>query len=189
MKRYEVVLLLDPAMKDADRAAVLKELEGALPSGAVESVDTIGLQTLSYDLARLRGNNRAFIVSYVFSLDAEGLLAVKKVLLYNKAILRYNIFAMNAQQEAFVFEKLVKEMEEAVAATEGKKFGQKATFFLSRKNHKYITWKAIPVLNKYVTRFGEIKPRKYTGNTVSVQKKIKQAISRARELWLLQYIK
>ena len=38
MKRYEVVLLLDPAMKDADRAAVLKELEGALPSGAVESV-------------------------------------------------------------------------------------------------------------------------------------------------------
>lgn len=181
MKKYEVVLLLDPSMKDADRATSLKEIEAAVPQ-ALQSVDTIGLQTLSYDLHRLRGNNRAFIVSYVFALDADGLSALKKVLLYNKAILRYTIFAMTAQQETFEFAKLVKEMEDTIASWEGKKFGQKVTFFLSPKNEKYITWKAIPMLNKYVTRFGEIKPRKYTGNSVSVQKKIKSAVSRAREL-------
>lgn len=52
-----------------------------------------------------------------------------------------------------------------------------------------ISWKALPLLQEYMTRFDNIKPRKYAQHSVSVQKKIKKAITRARELGLLAYTK
>ena len=52
-----------------------------------------------------------------------------------------------------------------------------------------ISWKNIELLNQYINRFGSIKPRKYTWNNVTYQKQFRQAIIRARELWLIPYIK
>jgi small subunit ribosomal protein S18 len=52
-----------------------------------------------------------------------------------------------------------------------------------------INWKSITLLQHYITRFGNIKPRKYTGNNVSFQKATRQAIIRARELGLIPYIR
>jgi len=45
-----------------------------------------------------------------------------------------------------------------------------------------ITWKSTVLLQHYITRFGNIKPRKFTGNNVSYQKATRKAIIRAREL-------
>lgn len=52
-----------------------------------------------------------------------------------------------------------------------------------------LSWKATKLLTFYITRFGEIKPRRYMGNTVRQQKKIRQAIIRARELGVIAYTK
>ncbi|OQY38182.1 MAG: hypothetical protein B6229_06600 [Spirochaetaceae bacterium 4572_7] len=40
-----------------------------------------------------------------------------------------------------------------------------------------------------MTRFGSIKPRKYTKNPVKTQKKLRQEIIRARGLGLLEFIR
>jgi len=45
------------------------------------------------------------------------------------------------------------------------------------------------MLKKYITRFGDIKPRKYTRNGVSVQKKLRKEIIRARNFGLVEFIK
>ena len=45
-----------------------------------------------------------------------------------------------------------------------------------------ISRKAIPLLKEYLTRFDNIKPRKYSNHSVAMQKKIRRAIIRAREL-------
>lgn len=50
-------------------------------------------------------------------------------------------------------------------------------------------WKAIGFLNSYVSRFGNLKPRKYTNTTLQQQKALRKHIIRARELGLLAYIK
>ncbi|MEI6773430.1 MAG: hypothetical protein WCL18_00965 [bacterium] len=42
--------------------------------------------------------------------------------------------------------------------------------------------KSIAMLKKYITRFGDIKPREYTHTSVGTQKKLKTVILRAREL-------
>lgn len=54
---------------------------------------------------------------------------------------------------------------------------------------QFINWKSVGLLKKYMTRFGDIKPRAYTFATVTQQKKLKKAISMARELGVLPYIK
>ncbi|HBB04895.1 TPA: hypothetical protein DCZ39_08710 [Patescibacteria group bacterium] len=45
------------------------------------------------------------------------------------------------------------------------------------------------MLKKYITRFGDIKPREYTFNAVGTQKKLKKVILRARELGFIAYKK
>lgn len=50
-----------------------------------------------------------------------------------------------------------------------------------------ISWKSVPLLQEYMTRFDNIKPRKYSKHSVRVQKKMRKAIIRARELGLLAY--
>ncbi len=52
-----------------------------------------------------------------------------------------------------------------------------------------ISWKAIPLLTEYMTRFDNIKPRKYGHHTVRIQKKLRKSLIRARELGLLAYTK
>lgn len=60
-------------------------------------------------------------------------------------------------------------------------------------NHKSIAdlvhRKAVPLLTKYMTRFDDIKPRKYSGHSVAMQKKMRSAIIRAREIGLVAYTK
>jgi len=63
------------------------------------------------------------------------------------------------------------------------------SFFSDKKNDKYINRKSVSMLKKYITRFGDIKPREYTHNSVSTQKKLKTAILRARELGFVAYKK
>jgi ribosomal protein S18 len=43
-------------------------------------------------------------------------------------------------------------------------------------------------LKYYQTRFGDIKPRQYTWNSISTQKALRKEIIRARTLWLLPFI-
>jgi ribosomal protein S18 len=50
-----------------------------------------------------------------------------------------------------------------------------------------ISWKAIPLLKEYMTRFDNIKPRKYSQHSVRIQKKLRKSLIRARELGLLAY--
>jgi ribosomal protein S18 len=62
-------------------------------------------------------------------------------------------------------------------------------FFSDKKNEKYLDRKSVAMLKKYITRFGNIKPREYTHNSVGTQKKLKTAILRARELGFIAYKK
>lgn len=66
---------------------------------------------------------------------------------------------------------------------------KKNTFNTTDKYLEYINWKAIHLLRRYMTRFGNIKAREYTNSSVKTQKAIRQSIIRAREIGLLEYTK
>ncbi len=92
---------------------------------------------------------------------------------------------MDATQPYYKFAALNKELTDIIEAQAAKKLGQKVSFFADKRNAKYLCWKAIPMIKKYVTRFGDMKPRKYTDNSVATQKKLRTIIARVRELGLV----
>ena len=147
----------------------------------------MGLQQLAYNLGNKAWNDKAYVYSYGIQAEPENLEEIKKNVLYNKAIKRYFIFKMDQTDEFVVFAKVNDELKAIIETWDAKKLWQKVVFFSDKKNAKYLNRKSVTMLKKYITRFGDIKPREYTKNAVSTQKKLKTAILRDRELWLLPY--
>lgn len=70
-----------------------------------------------------------------------------------------------------------------------KNINVQSIFAIDDVNDHLINWKAAALLKFHQTRFGDIKPRKYTKVTLKKQKAIRVQIIRARELLLLPYIR
>jgi ribosomal protein S6 len=50
MKKYELVLMVNPSLKEDDRKSLLKEIEDIFAKNILDT-DVIGLQELVYDLS------------------------------------------------------------------------------------------------------------------------------------------
>lgn len=70
----------------------------------------------------------------------------------------------------------------------GYPINRKRRAYLSRKVTE-IDHKNIPLLKRYITEFGQIEPRKRSGNAPATQRMVNIAIKRARHLALLPFIK
>ena len=55
-------------------------------------------------------------------------------------------------------------------------------------NIKYIDYKSVDFLMKFINEQGKILPRRITGNSLKYQKKVACAVKRARQLALLPYV-
>ena len=183
MKNYELVLMLNASVSDAERQEFLNGVES---NCTVLNKDEIWIKTVYFTLKG--GNNKVFFVSYNIEASDKDLDAIRKYLKYNTNLIRYEIFVRSNNHEFFNFEKLQSVFDKTIEEIKDKKYGQKITFFTKEENEKYINWKSIAILKYYLTRFGTIKPRCYTGNSVRVQKKLRKEIIRARGLGLLPFI-
>ena len=188
MKNYELVLLLNPSVQDKEQKEFIAGLEKEIQENIVEK-DDIGLLTLAHDLWEKTGNNKFYFVSYYLKADCDISDKINKFLLYNKVVYRHAIFCMTKKEENLSFEKTNQELQKVIDEWVEKKKGHKMTFFTKSENEKYVSWKSLPMLKKYMTRFGDIKPRKYTGNSVKLQKYLRKIIIRAREMGVLEYVK
>ncbi len=188
MQKYDVVLLVDASLSDTNRKEVVSEFEKLIKKNIIKQ-DDIGLQQLAYNLGNKAWNDKAYVYSYCIEAQAEDLDMIKKNVLYNKAIKRYVIFKMDKNDDFALFEKVNAELNAVIETWDAKKLWQKVNFFSDKKNEKYLDRKSVAMLKKYITRFGNIKPREYTHNSVGTQKKLKTAILRARELGFIAYKK
>ena len=175
--------MLKVSITEAERKAVMSEIESKY---RVLDKDEIGIKDLYYTVKG--GIRQAYFVSYCIELSADDIADLRKSLLYNPTLIHYEIFAREANREFFHFEKLQASFEKAIEDIKDRKFGQKVTFFSKAENAKYINWKSISILKYYLTRFGDIKPRQYTWNSIATQKTLRKEIIRARTLGLLPFI-
>lgn len=188
MKNYELVLLLDPSIQDKEQKEFIAELEAKFKKNIVEK-DDIGILSLTHDLWGKKGNDRFYFLSYYFQGETDMSDVIKEYLLYNKLVYRYFFFVMWKEEEKLSYAKTQEELQKFIDEWKEKKRWTKMWFFLKTENEKYVSWKSIPMLKVYMTRFWDIKPRRYTWNSVTMQKKLRKAIIRSREMWLLEYIK
>ena len=67
-------------------------------------------------------------------------------------------------------------------------FTQKKFCWFRKNNIKYIDYKNPEFLKKFLNEQGKILPRRLTGTSAKYQRKLSQAIKRARQLALLPYV-
>ena len=175
--------MLNVSIAEADRKKFLSELESKFK---VQDKDEIGIKELTFTLKW--GAKQAYLISYHLTLTPTEITNLKQHLLYNPNLIRYEIFSRDTNQEFFHFEKLNKSFEKAIEEIKDKRYGNKLTFFTKSENEKYLNRKSVAILRYYLTRFGDIKPRIYTWNSVKTQKRLRAEIIRARTLGMLPFI-
>lgn len=186
MQKYELVLLLDYKAQDAARKDLLSKFEADFKDSIIKK-DDMWIQDMNHDMKGKKWNDRAYFVSYHVQADSQKLQEIRKNFLYTNVVVRYEIFKMAQEQVFFEFYKLQKELEKIMDSWDDKRFWNRVSFLSHDENAKYINWKSVAILKKYLTRFWDIKPRKYTKNLVRTQKKLRREIIRARGLWLLEF--
>lgn len=60
--------------------------------------------------------------------------------------------------------------------------------WFKKNNIKYVDYKNPDFLKKFLNEQGKILPRRITGTSVKYQRKVSQAVKRARHLALLPYV-
>ena len=66
--------------------------------------------------------------------------------------------------------------------------GFKKVCYFTKNNIKYIDYKDVELLKKFISPNGKITPRRVTGTSAKYQRMLETAIKRARQMALLPYI-
>ena len=65
---------------------------------------------------------------------------------------------------------------------------RKKVCYFTKNNIKYIDYKDVELLKKFISPNGKIVPRRVTGTNAKYQRMLAVAIKRAREMALLPYV-
>ena len=65
---------------------------------------------------------------------------------------------------------------------------RKKVCYFTKNNIKYIDYKDVELLKKYISSNGKITPRRVTGKSAKYQRQLAVAIKRARQMALLPYV-
>lgn len=186
MKNYELVILLQPQLSKEEHEKTVSEVEGLVKNngGQIIATDEMGLITLSHEITKGK-LTQAFFLSYHLQLPGDAIQKLKSTFAITKGLVRFAFFSMTAQEKFVIYKDINKTWE----PLEDKKdvLVKKGFFAEDKAKIENINWKATNFLRNYMTRFGDIKPRRFMGNRVTHQKKVRMAIIRARELGVLPY--
>lgn len=99
VKKYELVLILDPQVGDTQLEAASEKYKAQLEATGAEivNVDNWGQRKLAYTSMALRQRQQAFYVLYQFEADPSALVAFEAELRLDEAVLRHLVIAVEGE--------------------------------------------------------------------------------------------
>lgn len=99
VKKYEVVLILDPQVGDTQLESAVEKYKAQLEAAGAEiiNVDTWGLRKLAYTSMALRQRQQAFYVMYQIEAGGDILLPYESALRLDEAVLRHLVIAVEGE--------------------------------------------------------------------------------------------
>lgn len=152
MRKYELMLILNPEMGDEGRTALLQEIKEELAHSSkatIEKEEVWGVKTLAY---KINNSTTGFYILLTLGLEGGDFFAVTKSFNLKKDIWR----------SMFVRLDIVKAND--------------------------VDYKDPVELRTHITKFNKIIPRYYSNVALKDQRKVAQAIKRARYMALLPYV-
>ncbi len=190
MQKYELVLLLNARKSEEELSKVIASVEKALPKDSILNKDDAWVMQSEYLFWRDKELDKMYLISYHLQLNSEDMISFKKEVAYYEEIIRFFFYKMSNIEEFITYKDANSWSDKLISKYVGNTtLSKKVNILCNKDNVKYLLRKNVTLLNKYITRFDEIKPRKFTWHSVKVQKKLRKVIIRARELWLIRYKK
>ena len=191
MKLYELVLMFDATLSTEKYSEVLSAVLLTLwDSCVIQETDDMGILPMAYALWAIKSKTYAHLISYKISIDPTALKPALAAMRYIAGLERVFFYSMSATQPFLYYKDVLIQTEKLLATTATGTAARKKSNLLNTAAGKALVHrKAALFLRKFITRFDEIKPRKYSNHTVSLQKKLRVMVIRSRELGMLAYIK
>jgi ribosomal protein S18/ribosomal protein S6 len=179
MRNYETIIIFKTGATEANVATITKKLEKVISKkpGKVAKKDEWGNKTLAYPIKK---EKQGKYVVWHYSQEPKVLAEVDKALRYEEDILRYTTLVADEELEKHLTEKKARKAEPVAPGGE------------DRPNNRdqydvYVDYKDILSLSRYISDRGKITPRRISGVSAKSQRRISQAVKRARQIALLSY--
>jgi small subunit ribosomal protein S18 len=195
-RRYEGMIIIDPAVQTKGYNDSIKRVEEFIKEkgGTLIYTEKIGMTTLAYEIKK---NKKGFYYYFEFTLTPDKISELNTLFRRDEQIIRDIIVVLN--KDAIDYNDTERKKKETVKKTlvlvkEEKKKNKyidptkKMFCRFDRYGFKnYIDYKNTSFLFKFLNPQGKILPRRLTGNRKKWQRKVAEAIKRARQIAILPF--
>ena len=173
-KRYEMMLVITPAITEKKRQAAYQEVCDIITSngGSIEVEHDLGKRELAYTIANQ--DEGFYILMYFKNTNPETLQALDRHFRFSHDIIRSLIVK---RDESYTHLDVSTDY-----------YQDKETSRREKVLKSPIDYKNVSLLRNYVSRYARIVPRYYTKVTFKQQKSLSQSIKRARQVALMPFV-
>ena len=166
MNQYETVFILTPVLSDVQMKEAVEKFKGILTAEGAEIIneENWGLKKLAYPIQK---KSTGFYQLIEFKAEPQ---VIEKL-------------EINFRRDERVIRFLTFKMDKYAVDVKKKKYCR-----FKKSGIKYIDYKDPEFLKKFLNEQGKILPRRITGTSLKFQRRIAQAVKRARHLALLPFV-
>ena len=200
MNQYETVFILTPVLSDVQMKEAVEKFKGILTAEGAEIVneENWGLKKLAYPIQK---KSTGFYQLIEFNADPTVIDKLELNFRRDERVIRFLTF----KQDKYAAEYAAKRRSVKSTKKEGLIMAQvqseiryltppsvdvkkKKYCRFKKSGIKYIDYKDPEFLKKFLNEQGKILPRRITGTSLKFQRRVAQAVKRARHLALLPYV-
>ena len=199
MNQYETVFIMTPVLSDQQMKETVAKFKGILTDAGAEIIneEEWGLKTMAYPIQK---KSTGFYELIEFKAEPSVIAKLEVAFRRDERVIRY-ITVKNEKYAAEYAEKrrnkFNKKEDYTMAQAQSEiRYLTPPTVDVKKKKYcrfkksgiKYIDYKDPEFLKKFLNEQGKILPRRITGTSLKYQRRVAQAVKRARHLALLPFV-
>ena len=200
MNQYETVFILTPVLSDVQMKEAVEKFKGVLQAEGAEIIneENWGLKKLAYPIQK---KSTGFYQLIEFNADPTVIDKLELNFRRDERVIRFLTFKMismllntlqkeevlNQQKGGLIMAQQV-QSEIRYLTPPSVDVKKKKYCRFKKSGIRYIDYKDPEFLKKFLNEQGKILPRRITGTSLKFQRRIAQAVKRARHLALLPYV-
>ena len=188
MNQYETVFILTPVLSDVQMKEAVEKFKGILTAEGAEIVneENWGLKKLAYPIQK---KSTGFYQLIEFKAEPSVIEKLEVNFRRDERVIRFLTFKQDkyaAKGGLIMAQQVQSEIRYLTPPSVDVKKKKYCRF--KKSGIKYIDYKDPEFLKKFLNEQGKILPRRITGTSLKYQRRVAQAVKRARHLALLPYV-
>ena len=200
MNQYETVFILTPVLSDVQMKEAVEKFKGILQAEGAEIIneENWGLKKLAYPIQK---KSTGFYQLVEFNADPTVIDKLELNFRRDERVIRFLTFKMDKYAAEYAAKRrsvksnkggliMAQQTQSEIRYLTPPSVDVKKKKYCRFKKSgiRYIDYKDPEFLKKFLNEQGKILPRRITGTSLKFQRRIAQAVKRARHLALLPYV-